>query len=110
MPEPTTDDLQHLMKKVLVSIAEKEHSIDHQKISATTTSKKVTFKVVADKVFISTDALCFVSYREHADTNRDIRLQAGQSINLEGVNVRSVAAVTTSGTANVDVIGLTRVR
>lgn len=108
MTEPTLDDEHAEAKKRLVSIAEQEHNIEHRRINVTTTSKRVRFKSTADIITISTDALCFISFKDYADSNLDIRLQAGQAITLEGVNVQTVAAVTASGTANVDVIALTR--
>ena len=109
MVEPTLIEIQAQLNAVLVELKEKQHAIEHFRIAATTTNATVTFTKPATSITITTSADVIIAFKEYADVNRDIRLQSGQSLTLEGVQIRSVSAITSAGTANVDVIGVVRI-
>lgn len=88
----------------------KVHNIDPARLSATTTSSFYRFQHPVHRVTLTTDAAVVFALKPFADSNTDIRLQAGQAVELEDVEVEAVAVVTASGTANVDVIGFRRIR
>jgi len=88
----------------------KVYAIDPVRFTATTTNQKHTFATPIHRLTITTDSDVVFALKEYCDVNEDIRLQAGQSLNFDDIEINAVSVITSSGTANVDVIGFHRIK
>ena len=90
----------------------KDQITENALIAVTTTAKNATFTGGIQRVYMTADADCFVSFDENvAVANSSFLLKANlkpAEFNFEGGNIQKVWAITAAGTANLYLLGVRR--